>query len=83
MRGGHGGMMDGFGGFGMFFGFIFMLLFFVGSVFLIVWIVRQLAPGGTSLTSSGSNALEILKERFAKGEISKDEFAEMKKELLK
>ena len=80
---GNGGAMDGFGGFGMFLGFIFMLLFMVGSVLLIVWIVRQFAPGGTYTTTSGSNALEILNERFAKGEISKDEFAEMKKELMK
>ena len=83
MMWGNGGAMDGFSGFGMFLGFIFMLFFMVGSVLLIVWIVRQFAPGGTSAATSGSNALEILNERFAKGEISKDEFAEMKKELMK
>ncbi len=82
---GNGGMMggSGFGFFGMIFGFIFMLLFIVGSILLVVWIVKQFAPGGTSATVSTSNALEILKERFAKGEITKEEFAEMKKELFK
>ena len=81
----NGGMMggSGFGILGMIFGFIFMLLFIVGSVLLIVWIVRQFAPGGASPPQSTSSALEILKERFAKGEINKEEFAEMKKELMR
>ena len=81
---GNGDMMggSGFGFFGMIFGFIFMLLFIGGSILLIVWIVKQFAPGRTSDTPSTSNALEILKERFAKGEITKEEFAEMKKELI-
>ncbi len=85
MNWGRHGMMGGpgFGSLGMIFGLIFMLLFFAGIILLIVWIVRQFAPGGTSAPQSTGNALEILKERFAKGEISKEEFAEMKKELLK
>ena len=81
---GNGGIMGGsdFGVFGMFFGFLFMLLFIVGSILLVVWIVKQFAPGATSAPPSTSNALEILKERFAKGEITKEEFAEMKKYLM-
>ena len=31
--------------------------------------------------SSGSNAMEILKERYARGEISREEFETMKKDL--
>ena len=31
--------------------------------------------------SSGSNAMEILKERYARGEISREEFESMKKDL--
>ncbi len=83
MHGGSGGMMggSGFGVIGMIFGFIFMLLFFTGIVLLIVWIVKQFTHGGTSAPPPTSNALQILQERFARGEISKEEFAEMKKEL--
>ncbi len=79
-----GGMMGGHGSgiFGMVIGLIFLTAFIVGSVLLIVWIVRQFAPSSPS-TLSSSNALEILKERFAKGEISKEEFSDMKKELMK
>ncbi len=85
MNWGSDGMMGGpgFGIFGMIFGLIFMLLFFTGIILLVVWIVRQFALGGTSAHPSTSNALEILKDRFARGEISKEEFTEMKKELLK
>ena len=60
----------GFGIFAMIFGLIFTLLFLTGFVLLVVWIVRQFAVGGTSSISS-SNALEILKERFAKGEMKR------------
>ncbi|HEB12104.1 MAG TPA: SHOCT domain-containing protein [Actinobacteria bacterium] len=82
-------MMDGsgFGIIGMLFGLFITLLFVVGIIVLIIWIVKQFAPGGTSGTTSsstgGSNALDILEERFAKGEISKEEYADMKKELRK
>ncbi len=77
------GIMSRFGGFGMPFGFIFMIPFFAGIFFLVTRIVKPPAPGGNSTTTSGSNALEVIKERFAKGEISKEELAEMKKELSK
>ncbi len=80
MMGGWGG----FSGFGMIFGMIFMLLFWAGFILLIVWAIRQFAPSGTSSTPPPqSNALKILEERFAKGEITEEEFAEMKRALLK
>jgi len=79
------GMMGGhfFGIFGMFIGLIFLTAFIGGSVLLIIWIVKQFSTDRTSTPALRSNALEILKERFAKGEISKEEFSDMKKELLK
>lgn len=85
MHGGSGTMMDGsgFGIIGMLFGLFVALLFLVGIIVLIIWIVKQFAPGGTPAQQSNDSALDVLKERFAKGEISKEEYADMKKVLTK
>jgi putative membrane protein len=72
--------MMGFGGFGMIFGFIFFIAVIIGIVFLIIWLVRRPGYGTTNKTSSHS--LEILKERYAKGELTKEQYENMKKELI-
>ncbi|HAV11500.1 MAG TPA: electron transporter RnfE [Candidatus Moranbacteria bacterium] len=76
-----------FGGFGFGFGWIFMLLFWG----LIIWGVFALVRGAGGHGCCGhnrgehknDNALEILKERYAKGEISKEEFEEKMSVLKK
>jgi putative membrane protein len=87
---GHGpGMMwggDYGGGFGMVFGFLLMLIFLAGTIAAIVWAIRYFTMGGTQSEtnvpeSNRENALGILKERFAKGEIDAQEFAERKRVL--
>ena len=85
-RGGFSGFnsmnnMMNFGyGFG-FFGWLFMILWWVfiivGIVALIKWIMRQ----GGSGSDSGKGALDILKERYAKGEVDKREFEERKRDI--
>jgi len=81
---GHGpGMMGG--GYGMgWFGSIIMIAFWiaviVGIVLLIRWLIistRATSHG----TSSGESALQILKKRYARGEINKEEFEEKRKDL--
>ncbi|MEK7515325.1 MAG: SHOCT domain-containing protein [Patescibacteria group bacterium] len=69
---GAGSMMGWFGG------GIMMIVFWVLFIALIVWIVREFS--GRNSTSS-SRALDILKERYAKGEISKEEFESKKKDI--
>jgi putative membrane protein len=66
----------GFGGFGM----IFMLLFWVGIVVLVVWGVRNLGNNRTERDIS-NRGLEILEERYARGEIDTDEFNRRRSEL--
>lgn len=61
------------------FGGFFMILFWVGVVALIAWAVMKVARGSSS--ESKSDALDIAKERYAKGEISKEEFEQIKKDL--
>jgi putative membrane protein len=88
---GHGGMMSGMmGGTGMMgFGFLLMLLFWGGVIALAVWLVGLLFPGaaGQSTSTPGGNgregetALEILKKRYAHGELSRHEYQQMRQDL--
>ncbi|MCL5075787.1 MAG: SHOCT domain-containing protein [Chloroflexi bacterium] len=76
-------MMGFYGGFGWF-NMLFMSLFWIGLLALVVWGLVGLfsRTGGTSCGSSaGSSALEILKARYARGEITKEEFEAMKRDL--
>lgn len=66
----------------MFFGG-WMIILWVVVIGLIVWGVVALAKRGTSTsdTTQKRDPLDITKERYAKGEISKEEFEEIKKNL--
>lgn len=74
------GFGHGFMGWG---GGMFMVLFWVLVIGLIIWVVsRGGAPALDTCRCTGdSNALNILRERYAKGEIGKEEFEQMKKSL--
>ncbi len=69
-------------GYGMgLFGWIMMVLFWGAVIWLIVWLVNQ--NRNPEKNYSNKTAYEILKERYAKGEISKKEYNEIKKEIGK
>ena len=76
------GMMGnwGMGGFGGLFMIIFWVLIVAGLVFLIKRLFQS-TRDGQSAGGSGYRALEILKERYAHGEINRSEFEAMKKDL--
>jgi len=81
---GHGPGMMGWG-YGMgWFGIIIMAAFWiaviVGIVFLIRWLVVSTRTGGRGGRPEDS-VLEILKRRYARGEINKEEFEEKRKDL--
>jgi len=61
------------------FGGISMMLLWIGVVILVIWGVMKIARSNGSETKS--DALDIAKERYAKGEISKEEFEQIKKDL--
>lgn len=74
----------GWGWGGMMFGTLAMLLFLAGIVVLTVLLVRWLSGGGGSsreLPAARRTAFDILQERFAKGEIDKQEYEEKKRVL--
>ena len=76
------GMMGnwGMGWFGMILMMIFWVLVIVGLVFLVKWLIQS-AGGGKAAQQTESRALEILKERYARGEIEKAEFESMKRDI--
>lgn len=73
------GMMDNwFGG-----GIVMMILFWgviiIGGFFLVRYLIRQ---SQTAARTTENTALEILKQRYARGEINDEEFEKMKAKLL-
>jgi putative membrane protein len=69
----------GFHGSGMWLGWIIGLI----VVIAIIWIIiRALGRSDNSNIPAGKSALDILKERYARGEIDKEEFEKRKKDLI-
>lgn len=65
------------------FGFFFMVLFTIGAIALVVWGINNF-PGYTRSEDSkphSNSAREILDQRYAKGEISDEEYESMKNKL--
>ena len=79
------GYMDYYGyGMGHGFGWVFMILFWVLIVLGVIAVVKLLiAPGqsGETRRPPHHSALEILNERYARGEINKEEFEQKRKDL--
>jgi len=67
------------------FPFILMFLFWIAVIvailFLIRWLVVSTRHHRGRKTGSTDSALEILKIRYAKGEINKEEFEQKKRDL--
>lgn len=74
---GYGMMGWGFGG------WIIGLLFFIflTAIVLIIYFALRISKGSLTVSSKDETALDILKKRYAKGEITKKEFIDMKKDL--
>jgi putative membrane protein len=72
-------MHDGWGWW-MVFGWIWMVVFWGLIIWAVATLLRYFGTRDSSLPSS--NAAIILEERFARGEITRDQFEEMRKTLL-
>ena len=92
-----GNMMGGYGGGSIVGGLLMMVFWVAvvaGIVLLIVWLVRQASggyghgphahghgPHAHGHGTAGESAIDILNNRYARGEIDKAEYAQKKKDL--
>ncbi|HKY84924.1 MAG TPA: SHOCT domain-containing protein [Anaerolineales bacterium] len=67
------------------FGLLLFLLFSVLLVLGAVWLVRAVFPGAASQPGASpradSSTRQVLDQRYARGEISKDEYDRIRKDL--
>jgi len=80
-------MSFGYSGFGI----ILMILFWAVIIVVAVWVLSKLFPQVTSFTAPPSNGkrsepaenpLDILKQRYARGELNQTQYDEMRRQLL-
>ena len=64
-------------GWWMLFGWLWFVLFWG----IVAWFVWRIASAEGRARPEGPTALEIAKRRYARGEISKDEFEQLKRDL--
>ena len=60
-------------------GWLVMLLFWIGLILRIVWVVRAIV--GASGAGSSLTARDILDMRYARGELTRKEYEQMRKDL--
>lgn len=69
-------------GWWMLWGAFMMILFWGGLIALVVWAVRSFTGSPrTDTGDGGSRALSVAEERYARGEITREEFLQIKSDL--
>jgi putative membrane protein len=84
MQGG-GGMMNGMMGWGWLIGLLVIVLLIVGIVALVMMVSRSSgaswSSGAPQQPASQPDAMETLRQRFARGEMSREEFEQAREAL--
>lgn len=76
------GMMYGYGfGWWGILMMLFWVLIIVGGVLLLAWILRHGQPAASGPGPVLRQPLDILRERYARGEITKEQFDQMRHDL--
>jgi putative membrane protein len=66
-------------GWWMLWGWLWMVLFWGAIVVLVVWAVQKLS--GHSHNTGARSPLDVARERYARGEIGKEEFDQIRRDL--
>ncbi|MBI4310822.1 MAG: SHOCT domain-containing protein [Chloroflexi bacterium] len=72
--------MGGVGWGWMMFGWIWMVVFWGAIIWLIVWAIKRLSQGQQP-AGQGQSPLDIAKARYARGEITREQFEQLKRDL--
>lgn len=76
------GNWDGWSGsWGMGFGWIFMLVFWALIILGIVALAKWLFSSTSSGRSAGTRPLDVLKERYARGELTREQYEQMRRDI--
>ncbi len=69
----------GLGWIGMVINLVILVALIIGLVFLVIWIVKRSGNNnpGQMLNNAAQPAVEIAKERYAKGEITREEYQKL------
>jgi putative membrane protein len=74
---------SGLGWNGMIINLVISVALIIGLVVLVIWIVKQFSNNNPSrtLNNAAPSAVEIVKERYAKGEITREEYQKLVADL--
>jgi putative membrane protein len=76
---GSGYGMMGYGG--PILGWVWMILFWAALILVVIWLFKQVKGPDAEAKEAQETPLDVLKKRYARGEISKEEFTERKKDI--
>ncbi len=75
-------MMHGIGGYGGWYEVIFSMILLGSIIWFTFVLINRTRIQKIQSTNYAPSALEILKQRYARGEISREEFERMKEQIL-
>ncbi len=76
------GWMGGYGWIGMIISLVFTLIILGGLVWFIIWAVRRSGTGTySSSTPAGISPKEIAQQRYARGEITREQYQALLEDL--
>ena len=73
----------GLGWIGMLINLVISVVLIIGVIFLVIWIVKRLSNNNSEreFNNTTLSAVDIAKERYAKGEITREEYQKLLTDL--